>query len=183
VTDYSLVLIAFSWLSYTLGYSISVERCQIHLQYATEPELFDQSTGNIIQWQSVQIGIIASEISAAVRQPEQVNGDRLRYLAGQLDRWQSNVPLELRLQTILDGHVSGLSIYALGSIALVHVVYLGAVLLLYHQLLISPDSLILALNISPAELQLLRSDCLMAAERIPQVLSMLQYGGRCWFTV
>jgi hypothetical protein len=170
-------------LSYTLGFTISVERCQIHLQYAVEPELLDRSTDNIIQWQSVQLGLIASEISAAVRQPDRITGNHIRYLASKLDTWQSNVPSELQIQTLLAGSNSELSVYAAGSMALVHVVYLGAVVLLYHQLLICPVSSIQVSDISPAEVRQMRAFCQMAAEQLPKVLGLLQYGGRCWFTV
>jgi hypothetical protein len=170
-------------LSYTLGYTISAERCQIHLQNAVETELLDRSTENIIQWQSVQLGLIASEISAAGRRPEQIKGDRLQYLTKKLNVWQKNVPSELGLQTILAGNGSGLTPYMAGSMALVHVVYLGAIILLYHQLMISPESSIHALNLSVTEFRQLRIDCQMAAEQLPRMLGMLQYGGRCWFTV
>jgi hypothetical protein len=160
-----------------------MEQYHNHFQFAVETELTDHSTNNTIQWQSVQLGIIASEISSVVRRPEQLKGKQLRSLASKLQIWQSNVPAALSLSTVLTGQAVELGVFAAGAIALVQLVYLGAIILLYHQLLITPESSIGTLNISLDELRRFRADCQLAAEQVPRMLSMLQFGGRCWFTV
>jgi hypothetical protein len=180
---FGLVLIVCSWLSYTLGFNLPMEQYHNHFQFAVETELLDHSIENTIQWQSVQLGIIASEISAIVRRPDQMRGKQLRYLAGKLQVWQSNVPAALSLSTVLTGQTSELGMFAAGSISLVQLVYLGAIILLYHQLLIAPESSIQALNISQDELRGFRADCQLAAEQVSRLLCTHQYGGRCWFTV
>lgn len=137
----------------------------------------------MIQWQAARIAIIGSEITTATRQSENVSAGVVRYLASQLDLWQKELPQELQLGTMLSSQGSNYGAHNERAMLIVHVFYLGSVILLYSQPLMAAENSARG-YVETLDLQQYRSTCLTAGEQIARLLSVVTgnetWAPRCW---
>lgn len=108
------------------------------------------------------------------------------YLIGKLDAWQHNLPVPLQLMALISSGKNKLSSAQERAMLMVHILYLGAVILLYRQLLVAADigrdSGQLA--IPEREIAKYQAACEMAAQQVARVLGVVKFDGyctlRCW---
>jgi hypothetical protein len=144
-----------------------------------DTSLSESSIENAIQWQAVQISIIGSDIFTATSQSQELAADHVRYFVTQLDLWQRNLPPALQICTLLSSpRTSSLAPSQERSMFLVHLLYLGAITLLYRQLLVSAEGTLCAsqsiANFSPAEMHQYRLDAQFASLQIARVVEHLR---------
>lgn len=132
--------------------------------------------------------VIAAEVSRAVQQSEQITAACMDYLIGKLDGWQHELSAPLQLISLASNGKNALSASEERAMLMVHILYLGAVMLLYRQLLVSADTDQQAgqwtLAIPERALVKCQAGCEMAAQQVARVLGVLKLEGyctlRCW---
>jgi hypothetical protein len=157
-----------------------------------ETSLSESTIENAIQWQAVQVSIIGSDISTATSQPQELAADHMRYFVNQLDLWHMNLPSALQLSNLLSAPgSSSLGSAQERSMLMVHLLHLGAITMLYRQLLVSVEGTLYAsqslANFSAAEIHQYRQDAQVAALQVTRVLEILKtheaLTPRCWLTM
>lgn len=107
----------------------------------------------------------------------------MEYLIGKLDCWQHELPPCLQLIGLISGGRDNLSPSQGRAMLMVHILYLGAVILLYRQLLVAADEDQQAgrwtLGVNQRELHKYQAGCEMAAQQVARVLSVVDLNGYC----
>jgi hypothetical protein len=146
-------------------------------------QLTDKSHDNVVQHQAVHLAIIASEISVVIRSPNTLVSNQIRHLANKLDAWQRSIPVALNMGMVLAGQAESLGPFAERCLVMMHMLYLGAVILLYHRFLVTDE---FDQEMAKDEVEQYQRDCTSAAEHMPKMLDKLQFGGafppKCWLT-
>ncbi|KIW02589.1 uncharacterized protein PV09_06039 [Verruconis gallopava] len=166
---YRTLVFTECWLSQTLGYN--PRNLDIHIRNAVEPNIPDSSIENAIQWQAVRIAIIGNEISTIIRQQNDVPQEAIRYLSGQLELWQRELPHIMQLASILSSNSGSIGRLNEQAMLVVHIIYLGAMMLLYGQSLSSahePDG-----KTDNPEMVNHRAICLVAGEQISGLIKTI----------
>lgn len=112
----------------------------------------------------------------------------MEYIIGKLDYWQHELPTPLQLIGLISGARGNLSPSQGRAMFMVHILYLGAVILLYRQLVVTADEDQQAgqwtLGVSQRELHKYQAGFEMAAQQIARVLIVMDLNGyctlRCW---
>jgi len=164
------------WLSQTLGFT--VQKLNVHIRNAIEPILSEGSVENAVQWQAARIASIGSEISTAIQQQETISTGAVHYLASQLEHWQKELPRELQLGTLLSSQGSRVEPHNERAMLIVHIFYLGSVVILYGQPLVAAENSPSGC-VEPSDLYRYRSICLRAGEQIARLLSVVT-GNQTW---
>ncbi len=146
------------------------------------------SIENAIQHQAAKLAVLAAEISHAVQQSSQISAACMEYLIGKLDCWQHELPPPLQLIGLISGGRDNLSPSQGRAMCMVHILYLGAVILLYRQLVVAADedqqSGQWTLGVDQKELHKYQAGCEMAAQQVARVLNVVDINGyctlRCW---
>jgi hypothetical protein len=127
----------------------------------------------------VRIAIIANEISTAVRKSQPVSNESLRFFAGQLDRWYRELPQEMQLSTLLSSpNGASVGLNNQQTLLLVHIFYLGAIILLYGQPLLAAEN-VGGRDVDTPELSSHRTTCLVAGEQISKLMHAIN-GSQSW---
>ncbi|KAH5132671.1 hypothetical protein HBI73_084470 [Parastagonospora nodorum] len=180
------------WLSYTLGYSPEATSSDVQTASMTPlPKLM--TIDELIHTQTSKIGIIAAEITRAMSSPELATRDNITLLSKKLEAWRVEVPLMLQIPTLTSADPAVLDPYQRRAILMVHIMYLGALVLLYRQLLVATaetqltDGAAWNTNITESEARGYRDECAMAAQQMARILNLISYDGtltrRCWIII
>ena len=138
----------------------------------------NQSIDSIIQWHAVRVAILGNEISTVLRLGPQASHEALRYLARQLESWQRELPQEMQLQTFLSSpNGARFSIQHQQALLVTHIFYLGAVILLYGQPLVTAEHT--GGDVYTSEMLHHRHTCLVAGEQISQLLNAVNGSQAC----
>ncbi|UPX20046.1 uncharacterized protein EKO05_0010292 [Ascochyta rabiei] len=197
-----------SWLSYTLGYSSEVTpqdvsvrvsfnndyRLSDRQQAACTPDrLASDTIDELIHTQTSKVGLIAAEIAKTLAAPELATRENVDMLTRKLEIWRTEVPLILQLPTLTSEVPSELSLYQRRAILMVHIMYLGAVVLVYRQLLVATaesqltDGAAKKLGYSSHDARGFRNECAIAASTIARILRLIAFDGtltrRCWLVI
>jgi hypothetical protein len=132
--------------------------------------------------------VIAAEVSHAVQQSEQITAASMDYLIGKLDGWQHELPAPLQLISLISSRNGTLSAPEERAMLMVHILYLGAVILLYRQLLVAADTdretRQWTLAITERDVARYQAGCEMAAQQVARVLGVVKLEVyctlRCW---
>ena len=111
----------------------------------------------------------------------------MEYLIGKLDCWQHELPPPLQLFGLISGGRDNLSPSQVRAMFMVHILYLGAVILLYRQLVVAADENQQAgqwtLDVNQRVLHKYQA-VEMAAQQVARILSVMDINGyctlRCW---
>ncbi|KAG9185114.1 hypothetical protein G6011_07658 [Alternaria panax] len=166
-----------SWLSYTLGYPSEVTANDIQVTCVTS-----------------KINLVAAEVAKTLASPELATKRNITMLTMKLEKWREEVPHSLQISTLLSSEAQDLTIYQRRAVLMVHIMYLGALVLLYRQLLVASaeaqliDGTACSLNnISVEDVKIYRQECAMAAQNIARMLGLISFDGtlttRCWIII
>ncbi|KAF9697665.1 hypothetical protein EKO04_004009 [Ascochyta lentis] len=189
---YRSLIFMDSWLSYTLGYSS--EATSQDISVACTPErLASDTIDELIHTQTSKVGLIAAEIAKTLAAPELATRENVETLTQKLETWRKEVPLILQLPTLTSEGPSDLSLYQKRAILMVHIMYLGAVILVYRQLLVATaegqltDGATNHLMYSQHDARKFRNECAIAAQTIARILRLIAFDGtltrRCWLII
>ncbi|CAN9429621.1 unnamed protein product [Alternaria alternata] len=182
-----------SWLSYTLGYPSEVTANDIQIAcvvYHPDQVPIDE----LIHVQISKINLIAAEVAKTLASPELTTKGNITMLATKLENWREEIPHALQIPTLLSSEAQDLTVYQRRAVFMVHIMYLGALVLLYRQLLVASaeaqliDSTPSSLNnISVEDVKRYRQECAMAAQNIARMLGLISFDGtltkRCWIII
>ncbi|KAF2841802.1 hypothetical protein M501DRAFT_1013192 [Patellaria atrata CBS 101060] len=194
------IIFIVCWLSYTLGWPSGVTDTDIAFAL-TGYEC--SSIADMIHLHATKISIISSEIATIVSGDHSRSSHDLVVMTEKLDKWQCELPplMQLSRQTSAGG--SGFSAHDDRSILFVHLLYLGAVVLLYRNLIvvrpqdgvegfenidgINEYSESLKSHLSDEDVQRYSGLCMLAAQQMGRILSLLNIGGAmsrsCWIII
>ncbi|ORY11682.1 hypothetical protein BCR34DRAFT_483669 [Clohesyomyces aquaticus] len=181
-----------SWLSYTLGYTSEVTPEDVAVACTSwQPDLTTME--ELIHTQTSKIGLIAAEIAKTLVSPELATRENMEMLHCKLDVWRTEVPPPLQISALTSEHPPELTLFQRRAILMVHIMYLGAVLLLYRQLLVAAAETSLTdgaswnLDLAEGEVARYKNECAMAASQMARILSLISFDGtltkRCWLTI
>ncbi|KAF2005994.1 hypothetical protein P154DRAFT_518226 [Amniculicola lignicola CBS 123094] len=180
------------WLSYTLGYSTEVTSEDISMMSCSHHPVPTRIEEAIYHTTS-QVGLIAAEIAKTLAAPELTTRDNIDALAHKLERWRTNLPPILQLSSLTSGEPTELTIYQKRAILMVHILYLGAVILLYRQLLVATAEKHLAgdakweLDLTADDARTYVHECALAAQQTVRILRLIAFDGtltkRCWIMI
>ncbi|KAF2634026.1 hypothetical protein P280DRAFT_464278 [Massarina eburnea CBS 473.64] len=180
------------WLSYTLGYTSEITSGDISIACsACHP---DQMTiDEQIHIQTSKVGLIAAEIAKTVAAPGLATRENIAMLTGKLETWRTEVPLMLQIPALTSNCPPDLNLYQRRAILMVHIMYLGALILLYRQLLVATaerqptDGVSWNLHLTTADVKRYRNECAMAGQQIARILGLMSFDGtltrRCWLII
>jgi len=181
---------SISWLSFTLGYAASVSAEDITC--CTKPNTLDPSVNELIHCQALQVVLIAAEISTNLSIGGRTNYMTINYLGDKLDAWHAELPRGLQLSTLVSND-SSLNLYQKRAILMVHVLYLGAITLLYREPLILAEKSRQVFGTEGIHMgegsgiPQYQSRCSMAAQQIARIFGLISFDGvmtfRCWLTI
>ncbi|KAF2186359.1 hypothetical protein K469DRAFT_573722 [Zopfia rhizophila CBS 207.26] len=181
------------WLSYTLGYSSEVTADDIAFACASHHD--DSATMNeIIHIQTSKIGLVAAEIATTLASPELAIRKNVDMLAHKLETWRTEVPEMLQISTLTSSNPPELTLYQRRAILMVHIMYLGAIILLYRQLLVAASEAQLSsrneawnLDMSADDVRKYRNECAIAAQQVARILGLISFDGTltkgCWLII
>ncbi|KAF2683047.1 hypothetical protein K458DRAFT_49822 [Lentithecium fluviatile CBS 122367] len=180
------------WLSYTLGYPSEVNTNDISIAcVAYRPDM--ATVDEQIHIQTSKVGLIAAEISKTLASPELATRENMAILTGKLESWRMGVPHALQITTLTSDNPPNLTLYQRRAILMVHIMYLGALILLYRQLLVAAaetqltDGVAMAITLPPDDAQIYRNECAMAGQQIARILQLISFDGtltkRCWIII
>ncbi|KAL6705020.1 hypothetical protein ACN47E_007423 [Coniothyrium glycines] len=180
-----------SWLSYTLGYASEVAPSDIRTACRSNQDC--NTIDELIHFQVCKIGLIAADIAKTLASPEAATRDNVSTLQLRLEAWRLEMPLMLQIPTLTSTTPPDLNTYQRRAIFMVHIMYLGALVLLYRQLLVataeSQQTSGAAQNpsFSPSEIRAYRDECALAAQQISRLLELISFDGtltkRCWIII
>jgi hypothetical protein len=160
----------------------------------------------LIHTQTSKIGLIAAEIAKTLSSPELTTQENVTMLTQKLETWRQEVPLMLQIPTLTSSNPPNVNTYQRRAILMVHVrryhyiilcmltccqmMYLGALILLYRQLLVATaetrltDGFAWSTNIPEHEARRYRDECAIAAQQMARILDLIAFDGilvkRCW---
>ncbi|KAF2475563.1 uncharacterized protein BDR25DRAFT_213998 [Lindgomyces ingoldianus] len=181
-----------SWLSYTLGYVSEVVPDDIAVACTSrQPDI--ATMDELIHIQTSKIGLIAAEIAKTLVSAELATRENIDMLNRKLEVWRMEVPTMLQISVMTSDNPPELTLYQRRAILMVHIMYLGAVLLLHRQLLIAAaqtqltDGALWNFDLSVDEVARYRNECAMAAQQMARILSLISFDGtftrRCWLII
>ncbi|KAL1610178.1 hypothetical protein SLS60_001843 [Paraconiothyrium brasiliense] len=179
------------WLSYTLGYVSEVTPQDIAFACPTSP--CDLTIDEQIHVQTSKIGLVAADIAKALASPELATRETIQTLADQLERWRLDVPHMLTINSLTSSNPPPMTLYQRRATLMVHIMYLGAVILLYRQLLVATaetqltDGAAWDLNLSIEDAKRYRNECALAGQQVARILRLISFDGtltkRCWLII
>lgn len=180
------------WLSYTLGYASEIT--QDDISFACAPYNGSTTMNDAIHVQTSKVGLVAAEIAKTLSNPHMVTRENVGMLAEKLEIWRSEVPAMLQISTLTSSHCPDLTLYQRRAILMVHIMYLGALILLYRQSLVAAAEAQLAsngdkwtLDMSVQEIKKYRVECAIAAQQMARILGLISFDGtltkRCWLII
>jgi hypothetical protein len=141
------------------------------------------SIDDAIQHQAAQLAVISAELSHAVQQNEQMTAGCMDYIIRRLDEWQHNLPAVFQLMSLVAGGANTLSASQERAMLMVHILYLGGVILLYRRLLVVADlereSDQWTLAIAERDVHKYEAACEMAAQQVARILAVIDLHGYC----
>ncbi|CAI6342558.1 unnamed protein product [Periconia digitata] len=177
------------WLSYTLGYTAEVTPLDIAIACAPTTRLVQASIDEQIHVQTSKVGLIAAEIAKTVASPELATSENIAMLTGKLEAWRMQLPLMLQISILTSDNPPPLNLHQRRAILMVHIMYLGALILLYRHLLvaIAEKHLPWTLKLSVEDAQKYGIECAVAGQQIARILSLISFDGtlskRCWLII
>ncbi|KAF2832337.1 hypothetical protein CC86DRAFT_401107 [Ophiobolus disseminans] len=189
---YRSLIFMDSWLSYTLGYTSEVTPKDVQIicgsRYANA-----MSNVELIHAQTSKIGLVAAEIAKTLAAPELATRENIAVLSQKLDTWRKEVPHTLQIETLTSTAPTDLDVYQRRAILMVHIMYLGALILLYRQLLVATaetqltDGAAWNSNITVQDARIYRDQCALAAQQTARILKLISFDGtltkRCWLII
>lgn len=180
------------WLSYTLGYTSEVTPNDV--QIACTPQRQDLVTiDELIHTQTSKIGLIAAEIAKTLAAPELTTRENITMLTQKLEHWRMEVPLMLQIPALTSNTSSDITVFQRRAILMVHIMYLGALVLLYRQLLVATaetqltDGAASYSNLPAEDARRYRNECATAAQQMARILKLISFDGtltrRCWLVI
>ncbi|KAF2030255.1 hypothetical protein EK21DRAFT_112174 [Setomelanomma holmii] len=180
------------WLSYTLGYTSEVTDSDVQLASITSQPA-TMTIDELIHNQTSKIGLLAAEIAKTLAAPERATRENVFMLTSKLEAWRVEVPLMLQIPTLTSNNPPGLTLYQRRAILMVHIMYLGALVLLYRQLLVATaetqltDGAAWNTDISVNDAHRYRDECAVAAQQMARILGLISFDGtltrRCWLII
>ncbi|KAF2655406.1 hypothetical protein K491DRAFT_426841 [Lophiostoma macrostomum CBS 122681] len=181
-----------SWLSYTLGYPSEVAAEDI--AFVCIPHAADGRTmDELIHIQTSRIGLIAAEITKTLGSPELTTRANIDSLKHSLEVWQTELPPILQMATLTSSPLPELTSYQKRAIFMVHMMYLGALILLYRTLLVATaetqltDGAAWSLDLSIEDARRYRHECSVAGQQMARVLGLISFDRtltkRCWMMI
>ncbi|KAF1941154.1 hypothetical protein EJ02DRAFT_210547 [Clathrospora elynae] len=181
-----------SWLSYTLGYPS--ETLTSDVQVACHVRRQDHvAVDELIHMQTSKIGLIAAEIAKTLDSPEFATRENVSMLTQKLEAWRVDVPLMLQIPTLTSVNPPDLTSYQRRAILMVHIMYMGALVLLYRQMLVAAAEAQLTYgatttsSISGEDARKYRDECTVAAQNIARILGLISFDNtltrRCWLII
>ncbi|KAH7383778.1 hypothetical protein BKA66DRAFT_511872 [Pyrenochaeta sp. MPI-SDFR-AT-0127] len=179
------------WLSYTLGYTSEVTSNDV--QIACSPILEPVTVDDLIHIQTSKIGLVAAEIAKTLASPELATQENVAMLTRKLDTWRLELPPTMQVLTLTSSNPPNLTLYQRRAILMIHIMYLGALVLLYRQLLVATaeaqltDGAAHKPNFSVEDARRFRNECAVAAQQISRILGLISFDGtltkRCWIII
>ncbi|KAH6621755.1 hypothetical protein C7974DRAFT_210390 [Boeremia exigua] len=189
---YRSLIFMDSWLSYTLGYNSEATPQDIQIA-CTSRRLVQDTMDEMIHTQTSKVGLIAAEIAKTLASPELATRENVEMLTQKLETWRSEVPLILQLPTLTSEGPSDLTLYQRRAVFMVHIMYLGALILIYRQLLVATaegqltDGASSNLAFSESDARHFRNECAIAGQTIARILRLISFDGtltrRCWLII
>ncbi|KAI8930850.1 hypothetical protein NX059_011869 [Plenodomus lindquistii] len=180
-----------SWLSYTLGYTSEVIPSDV--QFACSLQRQEVTVNELIHFQMSKIALIAAEIAKTLASPELATRSNITTLTHKLEQWRLEVPLMLQIPTLTSDNPPDMTIFERRAVLMLHIMYLGALVLLYRQLLVATaetqltDGAASHHNIAANDARIYRNECAIAAQQIARILDLIQFDGtltrRCWIVI
>ncbi|KAF1848868.1 uncharacterized protein K460DRAFT_375638 [Cucurbitaria berberidis CBS 394.84] len=180
------------WLSYTLGYASEVTSSDIQI-VSSFHRLDCIPIDELIHTQTSKITLIAADIAKTLASPELATRENIAILNQKLDGWRIQVPLTLQIPALTSPNPPDLTLYQRRAILMVHIMYLGALVLLYRQLLVATaesqltDGAAHNSNFALSDARIYRNECAVAAQQIARILALISFDGtltkRCWIII
>ncbi|KAL5121410.1 hypothetical protein ACEQ8H_000481 [Pleosporales sp. CAS-2024a] len=181
------------WLSYTLGYTSEASSSDIKQAASSTAFLQVMTTDELIHTQTSKIAVIAAEVARTLSSPELATRDNISLLTQKLERWRSEVPPMLQIPSLTSGQASSVDVYERRAILMLHIMYLGALVLLYRQLMVGTAERLLTdgaawnTDIPEEEARKYCSECAVAAQQMARILDLIACDGtltkRCWLVI
>jgi hypothetical protein len=166
----------------------------------------DSTLDQQIHVQASRIGLVAADVGKALASPELVTRETIQNLTNQLEMWRSKVPPMLSLGSLTSANPPPMTLYQRRAMLMVHVsssssmfmyvlihpqiMYLGAVILLYRQLLVATAKTQLTegaawdLDMSIEDAKRYRNECALAGQQVARILRLVSLDDnltkRCW---
>ncbi|KAF2998271.1 hypothetical protein E8E13_006740 [Curvularia kusanoi] len=189
---YRSLIFMDSWLSYTLGYSSEATPQDVVMACYIEHDA-SHAIDEIIHMQTSKIGLIAAEITKTLAAPDFATRENVNMLRQKLETWRQEVPLCLQLPTLISDSPSDLSLFQRRAILMVHIMYLGAVILVYRQSLVAAaesqltDGASNNPSFSSNDVRHYQTECAIAGQTIARILRLISFDGtltrRCWLII
>jgi hypothetical protein len=174
-----------SWLAGTLGCIPTSTHADVTFEIAGSTTVMGVDI-DVVQTEFGKIGFLMSDIMRCVYSASDCNLRAIEVHMQKLDTWHQELPEYMQLRTLL-GSAVGLN--TTRSILLVHLTYLGSIILLTRKVvveLLSPTVGGIVDGTSDEALHYL-SVCLSAAKHIATIVGMLHSNGtifrRCWLVM
>ncbi|KAF1838467.1 hypothetical protein BDW02DRAFT_594716 [Decorospora gaudefroyi] len=190
---YRSLIFMDSWLSYTLGYTseVTASDTQIACVVINPDQL---SIDELLHTQTSKINLIAAEVAKTLVSPDLTTKGNITLLTERLEQWRTEVPNVLQIPTLLSSEPQNLTLYQRRAVFMVHIMYLGALVLLYRQLLVATAEAQLTdgtapnlNNILADDVKMYRHECAVAAQNIARILGLISFDGtltkRCWIII
>ncbi|KAF1972615.1 hypothetical protein BU23DRAFT_580742 [Bimuria novae-zelandiae CBS 107.79] len=172
------------WLSYTLGYPSEITPRDIAI--ACPIAHVEQSLEEQIHSQTSKVGLLAADIANALGSPEVATKANIQALADKLERWRLELPPMLSIASLTSPNPPPMTLYQRRAILMAHVMYLGAVILLYRQLLlVTADGRSHETSIEDAKRY--RIECALAGQQVAHILRLISQETivpkTCWLVI
>lgn len=177
------------WLSFTLGHSFSLTDTDIVMLSALSADEDGILSPEVIRSHMMKIALLSAQIYSDICHEKQPCWDKVKAHLIEVDRWSQELPEALRLQTLLSIG-DGMSVHRRMALFLVHIVHIGAHILLYEQTIKT------LFNTSPAPLKEVKfaqaaadihSDYTAACRQQAQIMRLLYTEDgifqRCWLII
>ncbi|KAF2267758.1 hypothetical protein CC78DRAFT_47047 [Lojkania enalia] len=180
------------WLSYTLGYTSEITLEDV----ATACAVYQHDSvdmDELIHRQTSKIGLVAAEIAKTLASPELATRENINMLTRKLETWRMEVPLMLQMPALTSDNPPDITLYQRRAVLMVHIMYLGALILLYRQLLVAAmetqltDGAAWTSDIPVDDAKRYRNECALAAQQVSRIMRLISFDGtltkRCWIMI
>ncbi|KAF1983306.1 hypothetical protein K402DRAFT_176946 [Aulographum hederae CBS 113979] len=186
---YRTLVFVDCWLSYTLGFTSSIQLEDVN--FTCGPLENESPMEDVINLQATQVALVAAEISDNLVIGGRISSTTVAYLAEKLDRWHQNLPDCMHMAALSNEDAPMLNFFHRRAVLMVHVLYLGAITLLYREPLLLAEkrrqSLPSPVPVAQQGVLEYQQRCSMAAQQIARILGLISFDGvmtfRCWLTV
>jgi len=162
------------------------------IAYCTTPTSAESSVNELIQCQALHVVLIGAEIFTNLSIVSRTNYTAIKYLGDKLDAWHAALPHSLQLSTLASDD-SSLNFHEKRAILMVHVLYLGAITLLYREPLILAEKSRRLFGTNDIRMDQgsgipqYQLRCSMAAQQIARIFGLVSFDGvmtfRGWLTI